>query len=1114
MACKIEEIVEKAVMILSEESKGFLPSAPMIAKALSGKYPQLERAYLQGDTVADIRSVVTTALKAKSMASKVARVTAKLDKVKKPKTDEDTTENSTTNSTTTQGQAGSKKQTTEKTSAGSTANGALTDEQQVVHDEIIEFFSKDNKERVHTLDAPGGTGKTYTVSKVGEHVKLKWFAPSHAAKTVLTEGLPTDEKAKTLQSGLGMKEDRNGKFIIDPSADRSIRNGDYVVVDEASMIPEYLYNELLSAIGPSGKVLFMGDRAQLPPIRSQEDSEELASSGFSGEISPALRRTGATLTEIMRFVGDSMIGTVAIKLRTNALKDVNADSVEKALRNIAFKDDGNVDLIESLDDAVNSILDDYKSGIASVAITFNNEYNFSYPASVGSLNKRIREALQPNHTNDYVVGDELVMYDTKLHEDDDKTLGNSERLTVTTVAAVQNHTVRSDKAELTFEAQEVTVEGKLDSHLVLTQRGLAALTNYFKKKRAQINKIENLQVRNRAWVQFFTEQTLAKMNFGQARYGYAITSHKAQGQTFDKTYVMVDNIAGATANSDGAKAKSLYVAASRAKSHMTLVGNLTKVIGKETVIPKKGNTQGTPPKNDTKEKGEESKLEKALKNIAAKGTDVQKVLDAVKGKTKKAVGNYLEKYSDAALTQMITNMSKNTSQTAIDTVNAAKAILSKRGSNIGTSTTNNEPNNNAVPNPWLKAGTSNDKASFTELLGRLGYKKGASAVDDQMVHLIAEMRAILGKNLLFNYKITEGLMGVDSEGKSIRINGVIKANSHGSLKYNNKDLPLIEISTDANGGATRITAGSPIQTLAHEIVHLYTTAGLRNNDSLNDAVQRLMDRVKPQLENKPNSDEYANAWLDTAEFVAEVLTNESLRKAIKVLKTPEARGVYAKVKKIFNSIMRGIGKVTSKDSEYIEALALAAKAINGNVDSIADDGSIDEWAKEDKFTKQGDQIGDDIGTPSNDSEVTKKAPKGVKPFDKKVFTDRVDALSNEINRLENRRWETGEEQDRAYDKLNDNDTLMEKKANEIGKKYAKLLAEIDDEITATEDVRDGVFKEWQDAVDAANAAEKAQNQPTQAKLEEKFGKMSDIMNEILGDTEVTGPEVDIKEESC
>ncbi len=72
-----------------------------------------------------------------------------------------------------------------------------------------------------------------------------------------------------------------------------------------------------------------------------------------------------------------------------------------------------------------------------------------------------------------------------------------------------------------------------------------------------------------------TDKQLAfalKGHFANLQYGYAITSHKAQGSTYTNTYVFEDYILGPTnAGTPTAKNKSLYVAVSRPTTKLVII---------------------------------------------------------------------------------------------------------------------------------------------------------------------------------------------------------------------------------------------------------------------------------------------------------------------------------------------------------------------------------------------------------------------------------------------------------------------------------------------------------------------------------------------------------------
>ena len=74
--------------------------------------------------------------------------------------------------------------------------------------------------------------------------------------------------------------------------------------------------------------------------------------------------------------------------------------------------------------------------------------------------------------------------------------------------------------------------------------------------------------------------------FANVEHGYAITSHKAQGSTYENVYVMEDNIMGPS-NGGTVKAKnqSLYVAVSRPRTKLVMVSskNSTKSVDLEAL---------------------------------------------------------------------------------------------------------------------------------------------------------------------------------------------------------------------------------------------------------------------------------------------------------------------------------------------------------------------------------------------------------------------------------------------------------------------------------------------------------------------------------------------------
>ena len=120
--------------------------------------------------------------------------------------------------------------------------------------------------RVGILTGSAGTGKSFTVSRYLESLSggFKVCCPTgKAAARLQQEGIP----ATTIHAMLGPQ--RNGLdkggwgFFYNKSMPMQ---ADLVVVDEAFMVSTDLMSDLLSAISPGTRILFLGDPNQLPPV--------------------------------------------------------------------------------------------------------------------------------------------------------------------------------------------------------------------------------------------------------------------------------------------------------------------------------------------------------------------------------------------------------------------------------------------------------------------------------------------------------------------------------------------------------------------------------------------------------------------------------------------------------------------------------------------------------------------------------------------------------------------------------------------------------------------------------------------------------------------------------
>lgn len=134
-----------------------------------------------------------------------------------------------------------------------------------------------NGDTFFTLAGYAGTGKTTMIKKIleGYHGGVVVSAPTHKAKKVIIN--KTGKDGQTLHSLLGLRPDvdldnfnpNDPKF--NPIAPPRITDYNFVIIDEASMINQELYDLILEQVnGGKIKVLFVGDPAQIPPVGEKE----------------------------------------------------------------------------------------------------------------------------------------------------------------------------------------------------------------------------------------------------------------------------------------------------------------------------------------------------------------------------------------------------------------------------------------------------------------------------------------------------------------------------------------------------------------------------------------------------------------------------------------------------------------------------------------------------------------------------------------------------------------------------------------------------------------------------------------------------------------------------
>lgn len=171
----------------------------------------------------------------------------------------------------------------------------LSKEQEYAYDKIL-----NGKERIMTLGGVAGSGKSHLVSEIAKEVPIKIITPTWKAALVLHKRGYKD--ARTVHDLLlKPRKDEAGNlhFVEDDEKGQRARwQSELLVVDEASMINSFHYQTIIRNWG--GRILFVGDHCQLPPINS----------AFSVMSSPDL-----LLTEIHRQAAGNPVIQLATHVR-------------------------------------------------------------------------------------------------------------------------------------------------------------------------------------------------------------------------------------------------------------------------------------------------------------------------------------------------------------------------------------------------------------------------------------------------------------------------------------------------------------------------------------------------------------------------------------------------------------------------------------------------------------------------------------------------------------------------------------------------------------------------------------------------------------------------------
>ena len=458
--------------------------------------------------------------------------------------------------------------------------------QRAAIDAIEEFFAGDKDQFL--LKGRGGTGKTTIVKKTLEQfdksrVKILGSTISYEAKNVLQDNMQ-GYKTATLASVLGLIPDyaKDGSmFFREKTLEERMNNSglitplpietvDILIVDEASMIDEFIYNKLLELKKSRTKILFMGDNVQIPPINSRTDEEGNVIKGENSD-SPVWQLIDSgdyvELSERMRQGAESPILPIT-DLYAKNVEEIQ--SGETGLKNPLtdrtsnFQNNEGVLFTSDVNEVVNQFVEDIEGSTDIREAVIVGARN----AVVDDMNLRVRKKLFETK-EPFVIGDSIRINSPHV-ENNEVIFENGLRAKVKDVYELPEHNLGLKRYELEIEYIETNEKGdKFIRKAFLKTISPQDQKQYKNKLREMAARAKSFVPKTpeskKAWKEFFD----IKSSTVDVGYGYAITSHKVQGSTYNSAYVLEGDIMSFPGGIEQTN-RMMYTAVSRPRKKLVI----------------------------------------------------------------------------------------------------------------------------------------------------------------------------------------------------------------------------------------------------------------------------------------------------------------------------------------------------------------------------------------------------------------------------------------------------------------------------------------------------------------------------------------------------------------
>lgn len=468
---------------------------------------------------------------------------------------------------------------------------SLNDQQKSALYELEKFIEDGGTEI--TLSGYAGTGKSTIIgifskwlnNRIGRG-NIVYTAPTHRANVITKQNNP-NANVYTLSALFGFTPDTDiameqGSLDLRELEFRAKNQmkyepGQLIIIDEASMVQDGLYEYIQEIVAKhNGSVIYVGDSAQLRPVKSDHISKVFTSDGV-----PQI-----TLTKVER-TGDNPILKEATRLRQGEGLSYQTDINDRGQGILYTSDNASID--ENLKQIVTS--EEFNADpLHFRVLTATN-------AAVSAYNSKIRSLRYGKFAKPFVKGDIIMGYSNKLRKPD-----GSYKLVNSGDYVIQNVTdttvkFKTDKGDIEFKAFKLSIRptgGTVmdDFQLTVIDRNepdskLFEVVEYKDrlwkmakeaKQNGQISKYRDLvqmafNIDNELNITKNLEDNQGRLKIRKAiDYGYAQTVWKSQGSTYSKVLILSNEIDTFGYGKDVMQLRNelRYVAVSRAKNFVII----------------------------------------------------------------------------------------------------------------------------------------------------------------------------------------------------------------------------------------------------------------------------------------------------------------------------------------------------------------------------------------------------------------------------------------------------------------------------------------------------------------------------------------------------------------